>query len=191
MVVILGLFVFAENKITLNLPSFNSKFLWFSAVIYAAFNFMTSIGVLYPMASEIKNKKVFIKGCILGSIVLTILALIINYNILIHYPGSFYSEVPNLYVAKKYGPLLPLYLTIIIWLEMFTTEVGCLYSLSKRVQGSFKVSYIFSLVFIILISIPFTFLGFANLIKIFYPPYGLVSIIILVIGMIKYLIFQR
>ncbi|WDC85451.1 hypothetical protein PL321_09060 [Caloramator sp. mosi_1] len=134
MVLILGVFVFEEHRFNFSIPNFNNKIIYGSAVLYACFNFMTAVGVLYPMASEVKNKNSFIKGCILGSIVLTLLGIIINYNILTYYPGSFSSEVPNLYIAKNYGPLLPLYLTIIIWLEMFTTEVGCLYSLSRRMQ---------------------------------------------------------
>lgn len=192
-VVILGCFVFGESRLTFltNMPSYSGNFVWFSSIIYAAFNFMTSIGVLYPMTKEIKSKWSFIRGCLIGSVVLTILALIVNYNVLSFYPGTFSSEVPNLYVAKNFEPLLPLYLTIIIWLEMFTTEVGCLFSLSKRIQNSLNINYIFALLTITLVSIPFTYLGFANLIKLFYPPFGVISMFILLVGGIKYLVFRK
>lgn len=190
-VLILGFFVFEENSINITLPLFNNENVYGSAIIYACFNFMTAIGVLYPMAREVKSRESFVKGCILGSIVLTLLGLIINYNILTYYPASFNSEIPNLYVAKNHGPLLPLYLTVIIWLEMFTTEVGCLYSLSKRMQNVLNKSYFYCLLTILLISIPFSFIGFSNLIKMFYPPFGLISMLILLIGVIKYVILRK
>ncbi|MCX7694912.1 MAG: transporter, partial [Caloramator sp.] len=190
-ILILGAFVFVENKFNIIIPYFNNKIIYGSALLYACFNFMTAVGVLSPMASEIKNKNSFIKGCILGSVVLTLLEIIINYNILAYYPASFSSEVPNLYIAKNHGPLLPLYLTIIIWFEMFTTEVGCLYSLSRRMQIFFNKSYFVCLILILLISIPFSFIGFSNLIKLFYPPFGLLSFLILLIGAIKYIILRK
>lgn len=190
-VLILGAFVFVENRFNLSIPYFNNRIIYGSAILYSCFNFMTAVGVLYPMASEVKNKQSFLKGCVLGSIVLTLLGIIINYNILVYYPASFNSEVPNLYIAKNYGPLLPLYLTIIIWLEMFTTEVGCLYSLSRRIQLFLNKSYFICLILILIVSIPFSFIGFSNLIKLFYPPFGFISLIILLVGTIKYIILRK
>jgi uncharacterized membrane protein YkvI len=192
-VVILGLAVFTKgysfNEVTLNISSIVPvKKNWIlSAILYSAFNLMVATGVLCPMAAEMKNKKKFIRGCIIGSVVLTVLALLINLSVLFYYPKSFHAEIPNLYAARQYGIILPLILTIIIWLEMFSTEVGNLYSLGKRLNASFKIPYITSLLIIVLLSIPVSFIGFSNLIRLLYPPFGAVSLVFLIGCLFKYI----
>ncbi|EYE88501.1 hypothetical protein Q428_07435 [Fervidicella metallireducens AeB] len=191
-IVILGIAVFFVNpdykelisNIHISVPPRSNWVL--SSILYASFNLTVATGVICPMISEGIKKKHFINGCILGSAILTALAAVINFSILIYAPKSFYTEIPNLYIAKEISSVLPFIVTCIIWLEMFSTEIGNLYSLSKRLQGSLKVSYTFSLIIIILFSIPFSFLGFSNLIKMLYPPFGVISFVFLIGCTLKY-----
>lgn len=191
-ILILGLIVFlstkSQNSIPLqllNIPNIKSR--WFlSSILYSSFNLMTATGVICPMVAESKSKRPFINGCIIGSILLTLLALVINFSILMFYPKSFYNEIPNLYIAKGFGYVLPLVITVVIWLEMFSTEIGNLYSLSKRFEHSFKISYIVSLLLVIVLSIPISFIGFSNLISLLYPPFGAVSLVFLIGCIYKY-----
>lgn len=195
LITVLGIMVFKAEVPINNIKSFLSSFPAFkkgwviSSIVYACFNLMTAAGVLCPMTQEMKNKKNFIKGCILGSIVLTIIALIINFSILIYYPKSFYSEIPNLYISRYYGNLITFFLIAVIWLEMFSTEIGDIYSLSKRLQYSLNISYIKSSILVVIVSIPFSFIGFSNLIRILYPPYGFISMIFMIGCAHKFIIF--
>ena len=90
------------------------------------------------------------------------------------------------YIAKKFGIILPSLLTIVIWFEMFSTEISNIYSLCKRITYSFKIPYKISVLFIIIISIPFTFIGFTNLIRYLYPPFGAISFIFVFGCILKY-----
>ncbi|MCX7885263.1 MAG: transporter [Caloramator sp.] len=188
----MGLFVFksyasiyqTQSIIKSILPLKNTWIL--SAILYSSFNIMSAIGVLCPMTAEIKNKNTFIKGCILGSIVLTVISFIISYSILLYYPDSFNVEIPNLYIAKQFGIILPFFLTIVIWLEMLSTEISNIYSLCKRVSYSTKIPYRISVLIIVAVSIPFSFLGFTNLIKFLYPPFGAVSFLFILGCILKY-----
>jgi uncharacterized membrane protein YkvI len=157
-----------------------------SGILYSAFNIIGATGVICPMTNDIKNKKSFIYGCIVGSIVLTMLALSINFTILIYSPQSYHNEIPNLFIANHYGKLISLCLTIIIWLEMLSTEISDIYSLSYRIHYSSKLSYTTCVLIIMLLSIPFSFLGFSNLIALLYPPFGVVGIIFLIGCIYKY-----
>lgn len=185
MILLVGIFTFKENPDSLSyiisptLPQSKNGFL-ISALLYASFNLILATGVICPMTREIKSSRKFIAGCVLGGIVLTILAVSVNFAILTYYPGSFYSEIPTLHISKKFGALFMLILTGIIWLEMFSTEISNLYSLGKRMEKSFKISYTTSVLIIILVSIPISFAGFSNLIRILYPPFGAVSLIFIV-----------
>lgn len=183
-ILLLGLLVFLSFRQSLGLPYSSlplpqrSNWEWLgSAIIYSSFNLLGATGVLCPMVSESNNKNSFIKGCIIGSIVLTFLALSINFGLLYYAPRSFHYEIPNLFISKHYGSILPFMLTIIIWLEMFSTEIGDLYSLSKAMQHSYKIPYKYSLLIILCLSIPFTFIGFSNLIKLMYPAFGVLSFV--------------
>lgn len=191
-ILVFGLTVFLAAKsnhiIGMQLNSIPSiKHGWLlSSILYSSFNLMVATGVICPIVAESSSKRHFIKGCIIGSILLTILALVINFSILMYYPKSFYNEVPNLFIAKGFGYILPLIITIVIWLEMFSTEIGNLYSLSKRFEHSFKIPYIISLAAVIILSIPVSFIGFSNLIRLLYPPFGAVSLVFLIGCTYKY-----
>lgn len=159
-----------------------------SSILYASFNITTATGVLCPMIFEYKGKSHFIKGCVIGSIVLTILALVINLSIVMEYPGSFYCEIPNLYIAKKFGVILPLFVCAAILLEMFSTEVADLYSLSKRIEFSLNFSYIYSIIIVLVLTIPFSFIGFSSLIGILYPANGFIGVLFCIGCLIKWII---
>lgn len=195
LITVLGIMVFKSHIPLNNVEPYISSFPVFkkdwviSSVVYACFNLMTAAGVLCPMTQEMRNKKHFTKGCILGSIVLTLIALIINFSILIYYPKSFYSEIPNLYISRYYGNFITLFLTIVIWLEMFSTEIGDIYSLSKRLEYSLNISYIKSAILVVIVSVPFSFIGFSNLIRILYPPYGFISMIFMIGCFYRFIIF--
>ncbi|KMT22076.1 hypothetical protein [Clostridium cylindrosporum] len=190
MILLVGIFTLKQNPdsinyiITSNSPQSKDGFL-LSALLYASFNLILATGVICPMTREIKSRKKFIAGCLLGGIVLTILAVSVNFSILTYYPGSFYSEIPTLHISKEFGALFMFLLTGIIWLEMFSTEISNLYSLGKRMEHSFKISYTTSVLIIILVSIPISFAGFSNLIRILYPPFGAVSLIFIFGCLIK------
>ena len=160
----------------LSLPASKSYEWLFSAILYAAFNLIAATGVICPLTHKFKNKKTFIHGCILGSIVLSLLAVSICFSLLYYLPQSFRFEIPNLYVAKQYGAMLPFALTIIIWFEMFSTEVSNLYSLSSVLQNSIHFSNTKAIVCILLVSFPFTLFGFSNLIRLLYPAYGILGL---------------
>ncbi|HBF77546.1 MAG TPA: transporter [Clostridiaceae bacterium] len=172
------------NQIYSSLP-IKSNFI-LSSILYASFNTVSASGVLCPLVHEYKEKKHFISGCTIGSIVLTILVLIINLSIIVYAPKSYYFEIPNLYLSKVSDSLLPPFVSAAILLEMFSTEISDLYSIAKAFQFSFKISYINALIIIILFSIPFAFIGFSNLINILYPAFGAAGILFCAACMVKY-----
>lgn len=196
MILLVGLFTLKQNPDSLNhiiisTPTQNKGNFLISAILYASFNLILATGVICPMTREIKSRRNFIIGCVLGGVVLTILALSVNFAILTYYPGSFYSEIPTLHISKSFGAIFMLLLTGIIWLEMFSTEISNLYSLGKRMESSFKISYTTSVLLIILVSIPVSFAGFSNLIRILYPPFGAVSFIFIVGCLVKTLKMEK
>lgn len=148
-----------------------------SSLIYGGFNILCCCGVLVPLSTEIRNKKTLILGVALGSIGLTILSFLINALLILNIPYIFKYEIPLLYIANRFGNVTQIMLLSIIWMEMFSTEVSNIYSVSKNLEELFNISYKKSIILIIIISIPISQIGFVKLISILYPAFAVVSFI--------------
>ncbi|MCT8977512.1 transporter [Clostridium sp. CX1] len=160
-----------------------------SSLIYGAFNVLCCSGVLVPLCLEIKKKRHLVLGVIIGSIGLTFLALIINLLLLLNVPYIFKYEIPLLYIANRFGKPIQMLLLCIIWLEMFSTEVSNIYSVSKNLEELFHISYRKSVILIILLAIPVSQVGFVKLINFLYPAFAVVSFIFMIQCLIFY--FRR
>lgn len=159
---------------------YNKGYWLFSTILYAGFNILCCSGVLVPLSSEIKSAKVVIWGVIIGAISLTTLCIMINLMLMFNVPYIFKYEIPLLYIANRFGNLLQMMLLIIIWLEMFSTAVSDVYSVGKTISHVFKISYKRAVLIIIAIAIPISQIGFANLIKVLYPAFGVISVVFIV-----------
>lgn len=160
-----------------SIPPKKPSGLVFSTIIYVGFNLTCCSGVLVPLSTEIKNSKNMILGIILGSIGLTFLCLMINTMLMTNQPYIFKYEIPLLYVADRFGKLIQGILLIIIWCEMFSTEVSDVYSISKTLDSAFHIDYKKAIFLVILIALPISQIGFSNLISTLYPVFGTLSLI--------------
>lgn len=162
-----------------NVPIYNKN--WFiSCLLYGGFNILSCSGVLVPLSKEVKNKKSLKAGILIGAFILTILALMINFMLLLNVPNIYKYDIPLLYIAHRFGKLLQIMLLAVIWLEMFSTQISDVYSLGRILESVSKISYKKSVILIILVTIPVSRLGFANLIRYVYPAFGLISLIFIV-----------
>lgn len=162
-----------------------------SSILYSSFNILSSSGVMVPLSNEIKNKKLLFKGITLGSIILTFLSFIINLLLILNIPNIFKYEIPLLYVANRFGTLIQIMLLCIIWLEMFSTEVSNIYSVSKTLEQTFNISYKKCCILTLLLAIPISQLGFVNLITFLYPSFGLIGLIFLIQCILYYLKYDK
>lgn len=153
--------------------------LFTSTLIYVSFNILTIIGVIVPLTNDIKKPKEIIRGVFLGSVVLTILAMYITFLMLVNpfHPNMY--EIPLLAVAMELSPILQIGMLMIMWLEMFSSQVSNVYSLSYYLKNSFKIEYNKGIFIVVLVAAPFSVVGFANLVEVLYPMYGILSLVFL------------
>ncbi|MEG2353194.1 MAG: transporter [Clostridium sp.] len=177
--------VFCKNIVTIenitNLPIAKTQIIpaqWFiSALLYGGFNVLCCSGVLVPLSTEIRNNKVLISGITLGAIGLTALCLMINLMLALNIPFIFKYDIPLLYVAQRFTEVVQIALLLIIWCEMFSTEVSDIYSLGKTIEQKFKIPYKKAIFLVYCFSIPISQIGFKELITILYPCFGVISLI--------------
>ncbi|WP_066889528.1 YkvI family membrane protein [Clostridium nigeriense] len=148
-----------------------------STILYSGYNTLCSLGVLVPLSNQIRRPKTMFWGVTLGALGLVALSFAINFLLMINQPYINKYEIPLLFVAQPFGNIIQALLLVVIWLEMFSTEVSDVYSISKTLDNTFNINFKKSIFIVILIALPISRIGFSNLIGSLYPFFGLLSLV--------------
>ncbi|MFV9510314.1 hypothetical protein [Tepidibacillus sp. LV47] len=151
---------------------------WPSAVTYVAFNIISLLGVLSTIGKEIRSKGEIILGSIIGISGLGLIAILMNQSLLRVANANQY-EIPLFSIIPQNQPLFMAFVSVILWLAIYTTALsnvhGLIYRVQKRLPFSTGQLSLFFLIFII----PVSFIGFSNLIHFLYPLYGVLNLYVL------------
>ncbi|MFX0560943.1 hypothetical protein TEPIDINF_002382 [Tepidibacillus infernus] len=151
---------------------------WPSAITYVAFNMISLLGVLSTMGKRIETKGEIIFGGITSIIGLGLVGMMINLSLL-RVPHVDQYEIPLFSLIPTNQPILLLIVSVILWLAIYTTALSNIHALVYRIQNKINLSTGKISLGIILFIIPFTFIGFANLVKVLYPLYGVLNLYVL------------
>lgn len=111
-----------------------------SGVGYAAFNMLTALVVLVPLAQEIRDEKVLGAGCLLGGAGLTGLILLEHFLILGN-TGVTLFDMPVAELIRPFGPALHLVFVAVIFGEILTTFTGNLFGLARQLESLFPAVF--------------------------------------------------
>ena len=116
------------------------------------------------------------QGIIVGSILLTIMSMFITFLMMVNptYPSQY--EIPILAITASMGRVLQVGLLLVIWLEMFSSQISNIYSLTKCLENRFRLSYKKGIFITLCIATPFSMIGFSKLVEVLYPLYGVLSL---------------
>lgn len=173
-------FIFCKDILTVeNLQSFTPKKegIWLSTILYAGYNTLCSSGVLVPLSNKMKKSRTMIIGISFGALGLTLLCCMINLLLTVNQPYIYEYEIPLLFVSQRFGALVQALLLVIILLEMFSTEVSDVYSISKTLEQSFNIKFKNGIFIVLAVALPISQIGFTNLISTLYPAFGVLSLI--------------
>lgn len=187
--IIILYFLFSKDSISFHvISSFEppKKELYFLQSLCGLYILCCS-GVLVPLSNETKNSKNMVYGIAIGALGLTLLSSIINLLLLANQPYIYDSEIPLLLVAQRFGTVIQALLLVIIWLEMFSTEVSDVYSISKTLEQSFNIEFKKGIFLVLAIALPISQIGFSNLISKLYPIFGFLSLIFITQCILFYL----
>ena len=148
-----------------------------STMLYAGYNTLCCLGVLVPLSNQIRKPKTMFYGITIGAIGLVALSFAINFLLMINQPYIHKYEIPLLLVAQPFGNVIQALLLVVIWLEMFSTEVSDVYSISKTLDNTFHIDFKKGIFIVLLIALPISRIGFSNLIGTLYPFFGLLSLV--------------
>jgi len=147
--------------------------------LYVSYNMVTGAVVLTSLSRENRES---ILGGIIGGLLLGVLGFSITLAMDHYYPQVLAYEIPMLFISRHLHPILEFFYTLILWFAMLTTALANAFGLARRFSGI--TSYNVAVVVVILLAVPFSRLGFAQLVSNLYPIFGYMGFII-IIGIIR------
>lgn len=151
----------------------------FSAIIYVSYNLVLGVAVLAPLGRLTVSPKTVRKGALYGGIGLGIGALAINTTLLANIPTVSNYEVPMVYIAALFSPVIQFGYSIVLLAEVFTTAVGSLYGFAERISDQGKPAFRWLVIGSGIVALAASQFGFSNLVRTIYPAAGFAGLLML------------
>lgn len=155
-----------------------------SSFLYFGSNSLIIIIVLSSLLPLINSKKTALLGGALGGIVLSILGISILTSMLVYYNDVYNLDIPMLKICNYVGEYYRKLYAIILWIAMFTTALANGFGFMSRISKG-KNKLMITALFCIS-AIPLAKVGFANLVRIIYPVFGIIGLVIMLSILVSY-----
>ncbi len=160
------------QNINLTITKQNAYMAIYYGLLFGVNNFVAALPVLFESKSKYKSK-VFV--------VLTI-CLIILFNILVLASHNFTTDMPMFEASVNVSAWFYYVYFITLILALFSTLMICSYNMQKIIFNNKKS--LFSVMFVVLINLIFSQLGYAFIVKYMYVVSGIISAVYIVVMII-------
>ncbi|MPW26909.1 hypothetical protein GC105_14075 [Alkalibaculum sp. M08DMB] len=191
-VLIIGIYVLAilllteSNSYTVS-TGLNLTNNWgISSVTYISYNIIVSVVVLIDARYLITSRKIALLSALTGGIGLFTTSYLINLILLQYYPLISNIELPMLTLAKNYNLLVFFIWSTILFFSMLTTAVSCAVGSLNFIIPKIKLPRIITILIFLIFTLQLTYIGFSNLILIFYPVFGYIGIALILLLVFRY-----
>ncbi len=152
---------------------------WIGATLfYAGFNMLEAMVVLVPLSQRATARE-RLAGNVLGGLGLGVFALLI-FQVLLPFRGQLAGwEVPMLVVAGLAHPGLQWFYFAVLWAAILSTAVVSCYGVAIRLRG--RLAYRPALVLILILSLILSRFQFSSLVRLIYPLFGGVGVLLLAV----------
>lgn len=152
---------------------------WPSAFTFTALNILPLVAVLSAIGKEMKHiGEAWIasigSGLIFGSI-----SFIYNEALMQIAEKIMLYEIPLFAILENYPYSMLVFMSFMLWAAIFTTAASGIFGITTRFRSKLKLNLSVLAFLTLLIMIPFTTFGFATLISVLYPLYGIINLYLL------------
>lgn len=158
-----------------------------AAALYVAYNMILGIVILSSL--EQVNSANAMLGTTLGGLSLGVMGFFKVAALLVFFPQILLYQIPMLYLASQISNSITYVYTIALWFAMVTTAVANAYGIVIRLSTNTRLSYLQSLIIVMLLPLPFTQFSFSTLVGSVYPLFGYVGLFL--VGAILYKIIIK
>lgn len=150
---------------------------WISPLLYTSFNLGMAQAVLVPLARHTDDERALVRGGILGGAGIGFMLLAAHFAMSSQMPGILQFEIPMGSIAIRLGPVVQMVFLLLIFMEIFSTFVAGIYGVSVQLQQRLPVAPALVAPLLMLICYVFSQFGFSSLLGIFYPIFGALCLI--------------
>ncbi|MBO8127847.1 MAG: hypothetical protein H0Z39_01430 [Peptococcaceae bacterium] len=153
----------------------------FSSIAYASYNLVLSVAILAPLGRLVTqdNRNTLKKGALYGGIGLAVGVLFINLALLSRPFEAATFEVPMIFIAGQFSPLIQIGYAVVLLAEIYTTAVANLYGFASRFIDPDTAAYKWMAIGTAGAAFVTSLFGFSNLVGILYPAVGVAGILML------------
>ncbi|WP_077623764.1 YkvI family membrane protein [Sediminibacillus massiliensis] len=173
------LLIFSIQHSLTFIPDIAKQRNWPAAFPFTALNILPLIAVLGAIGNQMKSKGEVWIASIGSGLVLGVISYIYNNSLVQISDEVLLYEIPLFAILKHYPYVMFLFLSILLWLAIFTTAVSGTLGLITRFRDKLHTP-LWILAFVtVLFMLPLTTIGFSTLIEYLYPLYGLLNLYVL------------
>lgn len=146
-----------------------------SAVNYASYNIVISIGVLAPLGASCGDKRTLRRGALIGALGLALGLAAIYLCILTAITKACVKEVPMLEAAKSLSAFVRAVFALVLMSAVYTTAIGNLFGLVQRAANTPALHRLPRWAFAaatVALAFAVAQLGFSGMVKTLYPAVG-------------------
>jgi uncharacterized membrane protein YkvI len=147
--------------------------------LYVSYNMLVPVAVLSSLG-KIVPLKTGLAGGALGGLLLGVAIFLVTAAGLAHLPETAAYQVPMLYLAGGFGPVLRLGLGLLIWLAILTTAIANAHGFASRLAPEGGIRYRLYGIGACLLALPLSSFSFASLVRFLYPLFGYAGLVLLI-----------
>lgn len=194
-IMLAGLYiVFFNDSETFRISAFLSHITgnWFvSSLLYVSYNSILAIVMMCSLLPYLKTRRTAAMGGILGGVLLSLTALVINAALFIFYPSVVEKELPVLAILKSFNASAGNFYAVILWLAMLTSAVTSGYCFADRAGNALKLNKKLLTLILCACAAPLSTLGFSRLIAAIYPIFGYLGLFMILVILTQGVILIR
>ncbi len=152
---------------------------WPAGFTFTALNILPLVAVIAAIGQEIKSKKEIVIASVGSGLLLGVISFVYNESLMQVASELPLYEIPLFAILKYFPYIMLVFMTVLLLIAIYTTAVSGVLGMVTRINYQSRLPIWFTSCFILVIMIPFTYIGFSNLISILYPIYGLLNLYLL------------
>ncbi|MBB6454435.1 putative membrane protein YkvI [Salirhabdus euzebyi] len=157
----------------------NEQTNWASAFPFTALNILPLIAVLGAVGKHVKRKGEVWIASVGSAVILGVVSFIYNSSLIQISEEMLLYEIPLFAILKHYPYKMFIFISILLWIALFTTALSSVLGFISRIQERFKIPLWALALITVTLTVPFTSFGFSTLIEYLYPLYGLLNLYVL------------
>lgn len=161
------------------IPDISKQRNWTSAFPFTALNILPLIAVLGAIGNEMKGRGEIWIASVGSGVVLGVISYIYNNSLVQISDEVLLYEIPLFAILKNYPYVMFLFISVLLWLAIFTTAVSGTLGLVTRLRDKLHYPLWVLATIVVLLMVPLTKIGFSTLIEYLYPLYGILNLYVL------------